>query len=168
MTVPEVLWLALTLVVMGVGIIGCVMPAVPGTPLIFAAAVIHRLIVGPTGAQWWVLCLLGLLTVLSIVAEYAASFYGAKTLGATRSGMIGAVVGGLVGLFFGPIGILLGPFLGAFTFEFVGGREWRESAKAGAGATLGLVVGAGGKVACAVAMVLLFTADILWRGLATV
>jgi uncharacterized protein YqgC (DUF456 family) len=164
-TVVEISWFALALLLMGVGVLGCVIPMIPGTPLIFAAAVGHRLVVGPTGAQWWVLCLLGLLAMLSFAAEYVASFYGARTLGATRLGMIGAVVGGLVGLFFGPLGILLGPFLGAFSFEFVGGREWRDSAKAGAGATLGLLVGAGGKVACAVAMVLLFAANILWRAL---
>jgi uncharacterized protein YqgC (DUF456 family) len=164
-TVLEILAFTLAVLVMMVGIIGCVVPMIPGTPLIFAAAIVHRLVMGSAGAQWWVLCLLGLLAMLSFGAEYAASFYGAKTLGATRRGMIGAVVGGLVGLFFGIIGILIGPFIGAFSFEFIGGRAWRDSARAGVGATLGLAVGAGGKIACAVAMLLLFAADILWRGL---
>lgn len=163
MTTFEVVGLIVTLLVMAVGVMGCVMPAIPGTPLIFAAAVAHRLVVGPSGAQGWVLAVLGALAILSIAGEYAASFLGAKTLGATRRGMIGAVVGGLVGLFFGPVGILLGPFAGAFSLEWLGGRAWRDSAKAGAGATLGLLVGAGGKVACAVAMILLFSANILWR-----
>lgn len=165
MTLVDALWFTLALIVMVVGVVGCVLPGVPGTPLIFAAAVVHRLIVGPEGPQVWVLVVLGLLTILSLVADFLATFYGAKTLGATRLGMIGAVLGGLVGLFFGPFGILLGPFIGAFSFEFVGGREWRDSARAGAGATLGLLVGAGGKLACAVAMLLLFAADVLWRAL---
>ncbi len=164
-TVIEVLWFALSLLVMCVGVVGCVLPAVPGTPLIFAMALVHRLIVGPSGAQWWVLIVLGVLAALSLIADFVASFYGARTLGASRWGMIGAVVGGLVGLFFGPMGIILGPFIGAFAFEFIGGREWRDSARAGAGATLGLVVGAGGKLACAIAMVLLFAVDILWRAI---
>lgn len=140
-------------------------PAIPGTPLIFATAVAHRLIVGPSGAQLWVLITLGILAVLALAADFVASLYGAKTLGATKRGMIGAVVGGMIGLFLGPFGILLGPFVGAFAFEFVGGREWRDSAKAGAGATLGLLVGAVGKLCCAVAMVLLFATDVLWRAL---
>jgi uncharacterized protein YqgC (DUF456 family) len=164
-TVLEIVAFTLAVLVMMVGIIGCVVPMIPGTPLIFAAAIVHRLVMGDAGAQWWVLCILGLLAMLSFGAEYAASFYGAKTLGATKRGMIGAVVGGLVGLFFGIIGILIGPFVGAFSFEFIGGREWRDSARAGVGATLGLAVGAGGKIACAMAMLLLFSADILWRGL---
>ena len=150
---------------MAFGVVGCVIPAIPGTPLIFATAVAHRLIVGPSGAQLWVLITLGILAVLALAADFVASLYGAKTLGATKRGMIGAVVGGMIGLFLGPFGILLGPFVGAFAFEFVGGREWRDSAKAGAGATLGLLVGAVGKLCCAVAMVLLFATDVLWRAL---
>lgn len=165
---PEWIWLTTALLLMVVGVVGCVLPAIPGTPLIFAVAVGHRMVVGETGAEFWVLGVLGVLAILSLVADFLASFLGARTLGATRRGMIGAVVGGVVGLFFGPAGILLGPFVGAFSFELSGGREWRESAKAGAGATVGLVVGAAGKLACAVAMVLLFGANILWRAWGTV
>lgn len=163
MTTAEILWFVGTLLFMGVGAVGCVLPGIPGTPLIFAAAVGHRLIVGLGGAQTWVLVTLAVLTLLSLLADLVASFYGAKKLGATRYGMAGAVTGGVIGLFFGPVGILAGPFLGAFAFESLGGREWRESAKAGVGATLGLLVGAMGKLACAVSMVMLFAANILWR-----
>lgn len=160
------LWFAGTLLVMAIGVFGCVFPAIPGTPLIFAAAVGHRLVVGDSGAQTWVLITLGILTVLSMAADFAVSMYGAKTLGASHLGIIGAAMGGLVGLFLGPFGILLGPFVGAFSLEFAGGRAWKDSAKAGAGATIGLLVGAVGKVACAVSMSLLFAANILWRALA--
>lgn len=163
MTTVEILWLALALALMGVGLIGAVLPALPGTPLIFAIAVGHRLVVGPAGAPFWVLAVLGAMALLALAADYAASVYGAKTLGATRRGMIGAGLGGLVGLFFGPIGILVGPFVGAFGLELTAGREWRECAKAGAGALIGLFVGALGKLACSVAMILLFVASVLWQ-----
>jgi len=162
-TAVDVLWFALALAVMLVGLVGAVLPALPGPPLIFAAAVGHRLLVGEPGAQTWVLVVLGTLAVLALGADFLAGFYGAKRLGATRRGMIGAALGGVVGLFLGPFGILLGPFVGAFAFEFFGGREWRASAKAGAGATFGLLVGAAGKLACGVGMILLFAANILWR-----
>lgn len=160
-------WLVVTLLVMMVGVAGAILPAIPGAPLIFVAAVGHRFVVGPSGAAWWVLCTLGILAAVSILADYLATLYGAKRLGATRLGMAGAVVGGLVGLFLGPAGIIAGPFVGAFSFECIGGRELRDSAKAGVGATLGLLVGAVGKLACAVSMVLLFTAHLLWRMLGT-
>jgi hypothetical protein len=162
-TTVEILWFALAMLLMVLGLIGSVLPGLPGTPLIFAVAVAHRVVVGPSGAQAWVLVLLGLVALIALAADYAASLYGARTLGATRLGLIGAGLGGLVGLFLGPVGILLGPFVGAFGFEFFGGREWKASAKAGAGATIGLFVGALGKLACAVGMTLLFAANILWR-----
>jgi len=165
-TTPEFLWFAATLLVMAIGVFGCVFPGIPGTPLIFAAAVGHRFLVGEAGAQTWVLVTLGVLTILSLAADFAVSMYGAKTLGASYLGILGAAIGGLIGLFFGPFGILLGPFLGAFSLEFAGGRAWGESAKAGAGATIGLLVGTVGKVACAVSMSLLFAANVLWRLLA--
>ncbi len=160
------LWFAGALLIMVIGVLGCFLPGLPGTPLIFAAAVAHRLIVGASGAQAWVLWILGILSVLALAGDYLASLYGAKKLGATRLGMGGAVVGGVIGLFFGPVGILVGPFLGAFALEYAGGRAWQESAKAGAGATLGLLAGALGKLACAVAMLFLFSANVLWRALA--
>lgn len=163
MTSPEILWFAGTLLVMAIGVFGCVFPGIPGTPLIFAAAVGHRFVVGESGAQNWVLVTLGVLAVAALAADFAVSLYGARTLGASRLGIVGAAIGGLVGLFFGPFGILLGPFIGAFGFEFAGGRALRESARAGAGATLGLLVGSVGKVACAMSMTLLFAANVIWR-----
>lgn len=158
------LWLGLTLLLMLVGVVGCVFPGIPGTPLIFAVAVGHRLIVGPAGAPTWVLIVLGVIACLSLALDFVAAFFGAKKLGATRWGMTGAVLGGLIGLFAGPVGILLGPFIGAFSLEWFAGREWREAAKAGAGATLGLFVGAVGKLACATGMVLLFVVGLLGAG----
>lgn len=166
MTTPEILWFAAALFLMMIGVLGALFPAIPGTPLIFAAAVGHRFVVGESGAQTWVLVTLGILAILALAADYAASLYGAKSLGASKWGILGAGIGGLVGLFLGPFGILLGPFVGAFSFEFAGGRAWRDSAKAGAGATIGLLVGAVGKVACGIGMTLLFAADVLWRAVA--
>jgi uncharacterized protein YqgC (DUF456 family) len=109
---------------------------------------------------------LGAFTVVSLVIDYVASVYGAKKLGATWRGATGAIVGGLVGLFFSLPGILLGPFIGAFLFEMAGGREWREASKAGVGATLGLLAGTLGKLACCVAMMVLFTVNVIVRSLA--
>lgn len=167
MTTLEVVWFCLALLLMTVGLAGSVLPALPGMPLIFVVAVLHRLLVGASGAQTWVLVTLGVLGLLALAADYAAGVLGAKALGATRWGMLGAVLGGLVGLFFVPVGVILGPFLGAFALEFIAGQELRESAKAGAGAALGLLVGAVGKLACGVAMILLFAVNVLWRAYGT-
>jgi hypothetical protein len=166
MTTEQIIGLILAVLVMGVGVAGSILPGLPGTPLVLLAAIAHKLYFGPTGAAWWVLAILAALTAISIAVDYAASVYGAKRLGATWRGAVGAIVGGLIGLFFSLPGILLGPFVGAFLFEMAGGRKWRDASKAGVGATLGLLAGALGKLACCVAMIVLFTANVILRSLA--
>jgi uncharacterized protein YqgC (DUF456 family) len=104
----------------------------------------------------------GALTV-SLVMDYVASVYGAKRLGATWRGAVGAIVGALIGMFFNLPGILLGPFVGAVVFEMAGGREIKGASKAGIGATLGLLAGAVGKLACCVAMITLFSFNVIYR-----
>ena len=103
------------------------------------------------------------MTIASLLLDYLATVYGAKRLGATWRGAVGAVVGGLIGLFLGLPGILLGPFLGAVALEMAGGREWKEASRAGVGATLGLLAGAIGKLGCCVGMVGLFLVNVIYR-----
>jgi uncharacterized protein YqgC (DUF456 family) len=162
-TTEQIIGLALTLLVMCIGCLGSVLPAVPSTPLVLIAAIGHKLYFGKTGAGWMVLTLLVLVTALALIMDYLASIYGAKRFGATKKGMAGAIVGGIVGLFFNLPGILLGPFIGAALFEMIGGREFKPAMKAGLGATLGLFAGAIGKFVCCVSMMALFTANVLWR-----
>ena len=163
MTTEQIIGLILALLVMCVGLAGSILPGLPSTPLVLAGAVGHKLYFGPTGTAWWVLVVLGAFTAVSLVVDYAASVYGAKKLGATWRGAVGAIVGGLIGLFFGLVGILIGPFAGAMIFEMAGGREWREASRAGVGATLGLLAGALGKLACCVAMMVLFAVNVIYR-----
>ena len=76
---------------------------------------------------------------------------------------MGAVVGGIVGLFFSLPGIILGPFVGALLLELTGGREFKPAAKAGMGAVLGLLVGAVGTLAMSLVMILLFITSVIFR-----
>jgi hypothetical protein len=165
MTTEQIIGIILALLIMCAGVAGSILPGLPGTPLVLVAAIGHKLYFGPTGVAWWVLAILAGFTALSIIVDYAASVYGAKRLGATWRGAVGAIVGGLIGLFFAVPGILLGPFVGAFLFEMAGGREWREASRAGVGATLGLLAGTLGKLACCVAMMALFTMNVIYRSL---
>ena len=165
MTAEQIAGLALTLLVMLCGSLASVLPGVPGTPLILVAAVLHRLYFGSTGANTWVLVLLVGLTLISAAFDYTASVLGAKKLGATWRGMLGALIGGMIGLWFSLPGILLGPFLGAIAFEFAGAREFNRAARSGLGAVLGLLAGALGKVAICVIMMGLFVVNVVYRSL---
>jgi uncharacterized protein len=163
MTTEQVIGLSIALVIMFLGLAGSILPGIPSTPVVMAAAVGHKLYFGPTGSAWWVLLILGLITGLSLVMDYVTTVYGAKKLGATWRGAAGAIVGALIGIFFSFPGIIAGPFLGAMLFEMAGGRTAKESSRAGLGATIGLLAGAIGKVACCVAMMGLFTINVILR-----
>jgi uncharacterized protein YqgC (DUF456 family) len=155
--------LTITLVAMLAGLVGCVVPGIPGTPLILAAALVHRLVFGEASIGYWALSFMALLTLLSLALDYLATLYGARRLGATWRGLTGAMLGMVIGLFFGPIGIVLAPFLGATAFEYLGGRELKAASKAGLGTLLGILAGAVGKAACALAMIGFFTLNVLSR-----
>ncbi len=164
MTLLEIIGLVVALLVMLVGAAGSVLPALPGTPLVFVAALVHKLCFGARSIDWWVLVILGLLAAMSLVVDFLATTYGAKRLGATRRGIVGAMIGAVVGLFvFPPLGLLVMPFLGALLGELSGGRVWREAAKAGIGATLGVLAGAAGKLICCIGMVGIFLLSLLWN-----
>ena len=166
MTAEQILGLILTVLVMSVGVVGSILPGIPSTPVVLVAAIGHKLYFGETGAAWWVIGVLGGFTVLSLVMDYVATVYGARRLGATWRGAVGAIVGGLIGgLLFNLPGFVLGPFVGAVGFEMAGGREIKEASKAGVGAMLGLLAGALGKVACCVLMIGLFVGSVLYRSL---
>jgi len=165
MTAEQIIGLSLALFVMCFGLAGSVLPGIPSTPLVMLAAIGHRLYFGAASASTLALIILGALMVVSLVMDYLASMVGAKPLGATWRGVLGAVIGGLIGIFFSLPGIILGPFLGALLFEMIGGREWKEAARAGLGAVLGLFAGALGKLACCVAMMGLFGVNVVVRSL---
>jgi uncharacterized protein len=159
----DVIALVVALVVMAIGCIGSFLPLIPGTPIVLIAAIAHKFIMNPRSAGWFALTILVGLTIFSLVLDYLASVYGAKRLGATRKGMVGAFVGLIVGLFFNLPGILLGPFIGAGLFEMMGGREWKPAMKAGVGATLGIFAGAVGKFICCILMTAVFAFSVLWN-----
>jgi uncharacterized protein len=161
----QIIGLSLALLVMLIGLVGSVLPGLPGAPLILLAAIGHRLYFGQSGVSNVVLVSLIILMLLSLLLDYLASMLGAKRFGATWRGVVGAAVGGLIGMFFSLPGILLGPFIGATLFEAIGGYEWKRATRAGLGATLGLLAGVIGKCAVCVAMIGLFTVNVIHRSL---
>jgi len=163
MTAGEIIGLSLALLVMLAGFVGSVLPGVPGTPLVLAAAIGHRLYFGAHSISNAVLICLIALTAFSVLLDYLATMYGAKKFGATWRGALGAAVGGIIGAFFGLPGIIAGPFLGAMLFELIGGYKFKNASRAGLGATLGLFAGLIGKCVVCTVMILLFTVNVIYR-----
>lgn len=99
-----------------------------------------------------------ILTLLSLFIDNLAMLLGSKKCGASKYGMIGAFLGGIILLIFlGPIGILLGPFVGALVFEyFFAKKELHAAAKAGYGALIGTILGIIGKLTITAMMALVW------------
>jgi uncharacterized protein len=165
MTTVEIIGLSLALFVMLIGFVGSIVPGLPGPPLVLVAAIAHRLYFGQHSVGPLVMICLIVLALLSVVLDYVASIYGAKRLGATWRGALGAGIGGIVGMFFGIPGMIAGPFVGATVFELIGGYKFKKASQAGVGATLGLLAGLVGKCAVCVAMMALFSANVIYRSL---
>ena len=139
-----------------VGIAGTVLPALPGLPLVFAGMLLAAWAGDFQQVGWVPLVVLGLLTVLSIGIDFLATAVGAKRVGASKLAIAGAMIGTFAGLFFGPIGLFTGPFVGALGGELIHGREVRKAAHVGFGTWLGIVFGVVLKIGLAFAMLGLF------------
>ncbi len=145
------------------GLVGSVLPALPGGVLILAGAVVHAMATGfdPIGPGR--LAILALMMAVAYGLDYAAGALGVRRFGGSGWAVAGAVVGALVGLFFGLPGLLLGPLVGSLGAEYVYTRQLDASARAAFGTVIGLLVGAVAKVGLALAMVALFSFWV-WRG----
>ena len=153
----DLLWWFAAVVVMAIGLLGTVLPVVPGTTIILAAAIGHRLLVGPEhGMNWWGLALLVVLTLITYAIDLASNYVGAKYFGATKWGVVGAIVGGIIGLFTGFITLLVLPIVGAIAGELIAGQRLVHAGKAGWGTLLGNLAGMLGKLTIALVMVCWF------------
>lgn len=150
------LWFALAALLVLLGIVGLLVPALPGTPLLLAGLVLAAWAEGFAYVGWGWLALLGAIAFLGYFIDFAAGAFGAKRFGASKAGMTGALVGGLLGLFFGLPGVLLGPFVGAVAGELLARRGTQAAGRAGFGAALGLALGAAAKLALAFTMIGIF------------
>ena len=150
------LYYVLAVILVVVGMAGVILPALPGLPLVFAGMLLAAWAGGFDQVGWVTLLILGALTVLSVVVDFFATIVGAKRVGASRKALLGAVIGTFAGLFFGPIGLFAGPFVGALLGELWHGRELSQAAKVGLGTWLGILLGTVLKLGLAFAMLGLF------------
>ena len=121
---PEGTLLVFTLIAMFVGLVGSVLPALPGVTLIFISALVYAFSTGFEVVGGWVVALIGLFAALALIADFVGTSYGARRFGAsnwgTAGGAIGGIVGALAGLLFLGIGSLFGLILGSVAGVFLG------------------------------------------------
>jgi uncharacterized protein YqgC (DUF456 family) len=135
--------LVVSLVIVGIGLIGTVVPGLPGMPLVLGGVALFTLgtgfaVIGPL--QFAAMVALGL---VGIALNLFGNLVGARTFGASRAGLVGALAGLAVGLvLLGPFGIVIGPLVGAVAAELLRGRATEEALKSGLGVLVGYFFGA--------------------------
>ena len=156
-------WMA-TISLLALGFVGTLVPFLPGHLILFFAAIAHWLMLRQdSGVEWWTFVVLGFLLILSQVFEFLSGAAGTRWFGGTRWGAAGALIGGMVGIFFIPFGLILGPLIGSMFCEFVfAKKEVRSATVSGVGSVLGTVAGMVIKIIVGVLMIIWFLLDVIW------
>lgn len=136
----DILLIVLGAVCMLLGLLGCVLPALPGPPVSYVGLLLLHCTDRIQFSLTEMLVLL-LLVIVAQVLDYFIPILGSKYSGGTRGGSWGAFVGSVVGLFFLPAGLFLGPFLGAVAGELLGAADLARALKSGIGALAGFLLG---------------------------
>lgn len=160
---PTTYYVIATVVVL-VGLAGTVLPILPGTLLVFAGLFLAAWADGFARVGLGGLSLIGGLAVLSLVVDFVASLLGARRVGASPQALIGAAIGGGVGIFLGIPGLILGPFLGAVGGELIARGRLLQAGKVGLGTWVGLVAAAVLKVIIAFMMIAVFLGFFMVHG----
>ena len=136
----DILLIVFAFLLLVAGIAGCVLPLLPGPPLAYAGMLLLHLtdkvhFTTPQLVIWLVVVI-----VLQVV-DYITPLLGSKYSGGTSFGNRGCMAGTLLGLFFMPWGVIVGPFIGAVVGEMLGGQDLSHAIRAGIGTLLGFLVG---------------------------
>ena len=144
------------------GIVGCILPFMPGPPLSFLS------LLSLSWAYQWepfsvrFLMIMGLLTVLLTILDYVIPAGGAKKYGASKAGIWGSLCGMPLGLFFfPPWGILMGGIAGAFLGELLAGKKGNAALRASWGVFIGYVAGTALKLAFSTIVLFFYIKELL-------
>jgi len=151
------------IVLLLVGFIGTFLPILPGTTLMWVGMLVHYFALGmeQSGLAWQGLVFVTLLYILSLIIDWFSGAIGARWFGSSKWGIAGAIVGGIIGLFFNIPGLILGPIIGVFVFELAfAKKQVRDASNSTMGTVVGGIAGIIGKVFIALGMLLWYVGDV--------
>lgn len=155
----EYVWLALAIISAVVGLVGAVVPMLPGPPISYVTLwmmfLYDRDCVSST-----TLLVMGILMLVATIVDYVAPIWLTNVGGGTKHGMRGATVGLIVGLFYGPVGMVVGPFVGALVGELLTGTAFVKSLKVASLSFLSFILTTGLKLIYAIVVVFMMFAAI--------
>ncbi|MCD4698769.1 MAG: DUF456 domain-containing protein [Bacteroidales bacterium] len=137
----DLLWIVIGLIILVIGIVGCVLPVIPGQVLSWGSLLILQLTSPPPFTAKFIV-VWALITAGVTLLDYYVPIWGTKKLGGSKKGIWGATFGLIVGIFFfPPFGLIIGPFVGAYIGELAAGKNSNVAFKSGLGSFLGFVAG---------------------------
>lgn len=149
--------LVLAIVLFTVGIIGTILPALPGAPLVWLGMLIYGLFVKFNNLSWWFFIGQGLAVGLIFLIDYLAGVWGVNRYGGSKAAIWGSVLGGLLGvIFLGPLGLIFGPFIGAVAGELYQRSTLDKAFQVGMGTIIGYIGGTVLKLSIEVLMIIWF------------
>jgi uncharacterized protein YqgC (DUF456 family) len=157
----DVLLLSVGIIMMILGLLGCVLPILPGPPLSYAGLlVLHFSSYAQFSSDF--LLLFGAVAVIVTVLDYVVPLWGTKKFGGSKAGVWGATIGLIAGILILPaIGIIVGPFAGAVIGELITGKKSNEAFRAGFGSFLGFLMGVGLKLVASAVMTYHFIKELI-------
>ena len=144
-----------------VGWVGCILPAIPGPPLSYVSLLLLQ---ATRFADFSVKFLLitATVTVIITIVDYILPVWGTRKWGGSRAGIVGAVFGVLIGLFFLPVGVIVGPFAGAVAGEIIAGRNTNAALRSGFGSFVGFLLGTAMKLAICTAFTFYYIKELFF------
>lgn len=155
------LWVVAILMIL-IGVLGTVLPALPGAAFVFAGIVLAAWIDDFALVSGWTIGILGVLTVAGFVVDYLSTLLFARRAGASRYGLVGAALGTVAGVFTGLLGIIVLPLAGAFAGEYLARRDALHAGRVGLATWVGLLVAAVLKITLVFAMLGVFLIALLF------
>jgi uncharacterized protein YqgC (DUF456 family) len=155
------LWI-LAIVLIAVGVVGVVLPALPGVVFVFAGILLAAWIDNFTRIGTATLVVLGVLAAIAFVIDYVASAAAAKKAGASKLGLLGAALGTVLGIFTGFIGLIFMPLVGAAIGEYLAQRDALRAGRIGLATWVGLLVGTVLKLGIVFTMIGIFVVALIF------
>jgi len=160
------LFISIGVILILLGLLGAVLPGLPGPPLGFAALLLLQFTKDPPFSNGF-LVIMGIVMVIVSVLDYIVPIYGTKKFGGSKQGVRGSTIGLIIGIFvlpllgivigpFGLAGIILGPFLGAYIGEKMTGKDSETALRSAFGSFIGFLAGTFMKLAYSVVALVYF------------
>ena len=163
MTGMEWITLSVATLIFMFGLVGSLLPVVPGSFIVWLGVIMHRLWMGADASVTWkIVILTGILTLFGQIVDFLMGIWGARKFGASWKGAVGAFVGAFVGFFVPPplFWLIVGPIAGAVVGELAAGRTFREGGKAGVGTVVGGIIAVALKFGISMCVIALFFFDL--------